>query len=594
MSKFFSSQENDNIQQTNVRISAENGLSFEPGQTIGIYIPPSVKYFSGKDSYLQMDVNLNSDKFTRLQLDSGIGANALISSCRVYAGNREKLLEENTEYASYVSVKYDYSRTDTEQNKRCLTEGCGAWTPDTRGTKGTTKSISNNFLHSPYLKATNMGEGEALSDGVTSDWSQADFIKAKVTLPIHSGIFANQDNIFPNLLTNGVYLELTLSQPRNMFRQMDAVLKDRRPLLNPIFHGIDAGGSELQGAGANNSDEFFFTTANSCHSPAQFPFVCGEQVNFGLLSDAGTTSIELDVPAVIKAITFESLMVKVELDAVVETKAGQPAVQSGLWFMYSEEMLNGGVADTSIAPSYKVTDVEMIVHEITPSPAYESDMLNEVKSGGSIEFDIPSVAVQTHSTLKSDFQASIPLHLEYSRCKSLLCVPTDASIYASNLQTCGASTYLQTQDHDAGAGFVEDGIIRSNRTGLEGCSNCLTAYSFWLNGRQVPSRDISTEKATNKAGGMDANFLIELEKSLVASGIEVKNFSEYNRNFVIGRMLAHSDNAVFDGRGRSCRLNVRYEGLTTATQPSVNLLWKNFIFHLRKLVIKGNNISVEI
>ena len=93
---------------------------------------------------------------------------------------------------------------------------------------------------------------------------------------------------------------------------------------------------------------------------------------------------------------------------------------------------------------------------------------------------------------------------------------------------------------------------------------------------------------------MDANFLIELEKSLVASGIEVKNFSEYNRNFVIGRMLAHSDNAVFDGRGRSCRLNVRYEGLTTATQPSVNLLWKNFIFHLRKLVIKGNNISVEI
>ena len=169
MSKFFSSQENENIEQTNVRIGAENGLSFEPGQTIGLYIPPSVKYFSGKDSYLQFNVLLQNDatKYeTRLALDSGIGANSLISSLRIYAGNREQLLEENTEYASYVSVKYDYSRNDTEQNKRCISEGCGAWTPDTRGTRGSTKSISNNFLHSPYMRAINMGEGEAIQDDV--------------------------------------------------------------------------------------------------------------------------------------------------------------------------------------------------------------------------------------------------------------------------------------------------------------------------------------------------------------------------------------------------------------------------------------------
>ena len=75
----------------------------------------------------------------------------------MYAGNRETLLEENTEYASYVSVKYDYSKTETEQKKRALREGCGLWTPATAGTCGTTKSIGNNYLYSPFMKKPNSG-----------------------------------------------------------------------------------------------------------------------------------------------------------------------------------------------------------------------------------------------------------------------------------------------------------------------------------------------------------------------------------------------------------------------------------------------------
>ena len=106
MSNFFTSQEKVQMEQTSVRISAENGLSFNAGQTIGIYIPPSVKYFRGKDCYLQFDLKIQNDPAfpaTRLMLDSGIGANALVKQLRIYAGNREQLLEENTEYNTYVS-----------------------------------------------------------------------------------------------------------------------------------------------------------------------------------------------------------------------------------------------------------------------------------------------------------------------------------------------------------------------------------------------------------------------------------------------------------------------------------------------------------
>ena len=44
---FFNSQGKINLDQSNIRISAENGLDFMAGQTIGVYIPPSVKYFLG-------------------------------------------------------------------------------------------------------------------------------------------------------------------------------------------------------------------------------------------------------------------------------------------------------------------------------------------------------------------------------------------------------------------------------------------------------------------------------------------------------------------------------------------------------------------
>ena len=594
MSRFFTAQEKVHMDQSSVRISAENGLSFQAGQTIGVYIPPSVRYFRGKDCYLQFDLKIKNDAnfpATRLALDQGIGANALIRQLRIYAGNREQLLEENTEYNTYVAVKYDYSRTDTEQNKRALVEGAGAWCPDTSGNQGTTKSINNDFIRTPYMTAPGTAEGEALTTTLTT---APEFIIAKMTIPIHSGVFANSDKVFPCLLTNGVYCEFTLADIRNSFRQLDSVVKDRRPLLNPRFHGTNAAGLKWSKSGGSTADSIFLTNDNSVVTPGQCPFVVGEAINLGKLSDAGTTVTVTDKQLIIEQVKVGTQIELVLKNTGVKLTSTDDVVKDE-WFVYSESCLQGSYAVVGTwSPSYEVSNCEMIIHQIQMDKAYESSMINRVKEGGVVEFDIPSVAVQTHSTLKSDVQATIPLNLDYARCKSILCVGTDAKIYSSNIQACGGGTYLQTQDHDAGAGFVEDGILKSNRTGLEGCSNNLTGYSFWLNGRQVPSRDISTLKTTNKKGGIDANYLIELEKALVSAGISVQSFTEYNRNFVIGRMLAHSDNAVFDGRGRTCRLNLKYEGTTTATQPSVNLLWKNFIFHLRKLVIKGDTIMVEV
>jgi hypothetical protein len=397
------------------------------------------------------------------------------------------------------------------------------------------------------------------------------------------GVFSRNKKIFPNLLVDGCYLEFTLAGIRNSFRQVDSATPNRRLKLNPLFKDVDNAGAGW--TTATGSNKIVCELKNSILSPQSLPFVIGETLG---VTKADGTDYDFDVPPTIKSIEMVGAdalaRVEITLDAVSSPTVDIPPVTND-HFLYSTSLKGTGVYE----PSYLIRNVEMIVHQIEMDAQYEKGMLSKVREkGGVIEFDIPSITCHTHSTLASDLQSTIPLNIEFARAKSIICVPTDASIYSTQNQSSANTTYMESEDQ---TGYIEDVFNRSNRTGLTGCSNNLSSYSFFLNGRQVPSKDISCKKTTDKAGGVDANFIIELEKGLSSAGIDVNSFEDYNRNFVVSRMLALGENAVFDGRGRSCRLNCKYEGSVVG---NVNLLWKNFIAHHRKLVIKGNDISVEV
>ena len=96
MSSFWRVGDKISLDQTEVEITSENGLEFSENQQIGIYIPPVIKYFSGKESRLCFDITLKYDpnwkhsatlaanvgggtlSTTALTLDGDIGAQSLI------------------------------------------------------------------------------------------------------------------------------------------------------------------------------------------------------------------------------------------------------------------------------------------------------------------------------------------------------------------------------------------------------------------------------------------------------------------------------------------------------------------------------------
>ena len=585
---YWKSGDKITLPQTDVKISAEGPTNFTENNVIGIYIPPEIRFFSGKDCLLEFDVLLDGDtaNFNNmgLMLDGETGANSLFSMCRVYAGNRATLIEETDEYSTMVSVKYSYDANDSKRQARALTEGAGAWCPDARGTLGSTKSIQNNMFSNPYMTTPNLNV-----DDNTTLTAPPTFIKAKVQLQVHMGVFANNEKAFPNMLTDGCYVEFTCAQNRGVFRSYDGGNHHRKVALNPSFHGIDDAGTKLAINGSLVS--FQTTTDNVQISPANSPFQVGESIGFKNASTGANVDFvdgtDAKAPAVITSITKNAsgrLTYAINNGSLIFASAEVDPADP--WHVVSRSLRDGAKdgSGKEWSPSYTISDVNLIVRRIDMGGSYESSMMSRMKEGGVIMFDIPSVRCHKQSILSGDVQATISLPIEHAKARSIINVPTDSKIYTAKQNTDSDGTYIINNKS-------RDYINRTDRSGISGIGNNLTEYSYLLEGRIVPSRPISTAKSSSTGGGVDANHLIELEKSLQSGGITPLSFQDFKNNFCIGRALTLDRNTIYDGRGKDCRLNVRYESTDGVPKDT---LWKSFVYHIRTLAIKNNNIEVEV
>jgi len=578
-----------NLGQSDIEITCEGNNSFQENQVIGIFVPPSVKFFSGKDCRLKFDLKVEcattgTNYPTKLSLDGLTGANSLFNIARVYAGNRQQLLEETREYNSLISVKYSYERNDSIQQKRAMLEGCGCWTPESRGTLGTPKSIQNNMVYSPYVKSGNLGVSTATEINTTLPYTTA-----KVELQLHLGSFANSNKAFPCMLTQGVYIELTCESNEKVFRVLDGVSKHRLSGLNPVFHSINgttaAGGTWSDGAA---STTFYTTPDNSQLSPANSPFQVGEHIGF-YNTDTNDTATMSGAPVITKIEQGNTIApIKYTINSV--SPDDDMVRNQHVWAVYSKS------TTTESKPKYTISNCRLQVRQLDMTPEYISGMVNKMKSNGTILYDLPSYSTQLHSSLKTDIQATIPIDCSHSKARSIICMPTDAtnySFYANAVGYIGGvaanNTYIINTDTPGLTGTHATARYNwSDRSGISGIGDNLSKFSFIIDGKQVPNREIDCSKTSGRGPGIDANHIIEVEKCLKSGGITPLSFSDFRSNFIIGRALTLDPNTIYNGVGKEIRLNVKYEG----TAPWKDHLWKIFIYHTKTLAIKGENIQV--
>ena len=597
------------LSQTQVSVPSTNGLTYtltagSGGRRVDFEIPPSVKFLDGKNSYLQFDIKLSGGTDpTRLQLDPFIGGQSIIKNIRIYSGSRAVLLEEIADYNVKCQVEYSYNQDESLRKMRALKEGALLTNIKNRGDQGTSESNNIDTVTNPYYKPVT-------AVPATRNWGTADdFLTAKLTLPIHTGIFSDSDKVFPVMMTQGLYIEIDLEDPAKVIKQLDSVNRHRRMAQNPIFHGVDAGGTAF-GTGATDRTEIFLAQKNSIYSVEQCPFVKGERIGICAKDNPNqqanlTTDGDVPYNPVISDISIDNNFVKLTLAENTRNSSATGdgvAITSNNFIVYSASADGKRVqvddestvialtpaAPTKYDATYEVSNLEIVCQQVELDPRYEQGMMQKLRDGGSIELDIHSATNYKHSLLASNRNATVNLAVSNTRAKACIIVPTDAKVYNTAQLISGSASY----DEET---LAMDGRLKSIRSGQVGIIDNLTSYQFMIDDKLVPSRPIEVSKI-NGGKSISAQPLIELEKSLNQSKIVPRSFVDYNRNFCIGRAYA-LNNSVANLNNKSNQLQLLYNEKTVAGDdlpPTRDKLLMAFIYHIRRISIKGDSVVVSL
>ena len=610
MSSYWRNDEKIPMKQTQTAIPSTNGLSYsgtagQGGKRVDFEVPPNIKFMDGKNSYLNFDVKLTPDVAvgtTRLSLDPFIGGQSLIRNIRIYSGNRGVLLESIEDYDAKVSMEYSYDQDESLRKMRALKEGSLVETPLSRGTLGTSVSTNIDISSNPYF----------VQDGVPAgrDYGADDFTTAKVSLPLHTGIFADSEKIFPCMLTGGLYIEIDLQDCARSVVQLDSVSRHRRLKQNPVIRGSTATGTSFP-TGATDYTKIYLALDNNMTSAATCPFVKGEKLGICSITDptqqaaltlGGGVPVQ-DFPKVVSVgvevsvdVTYVVLTVTAFRNSAVGTGL---EITNGNFILYSAALdtFRGQADDgTQILPaitsyncSYTVSNLELVVQQVELDARYEAGMVSKMKEGGVIEMDILSATNYRHSVLASNRNATINLPLSNTRAKSIFAIPTDATSYNSPQRIAGLGV---TYDEER---LAMDGRLHSIRSGKVGCIDKLSSYQWLIDDKLTPSRAVDVSKI-NGAKSISAQPLIELEKSLNQAKIVPRSFCDFNRNFVISRAYALND-GVMDLNNRTNQLQLLYNERTVAgvdEAPQKDKLFLCFVYHLRRISIRGDSVSVVL
>lgn len=588
---FWTAEDKIPISQTKVSIPAQHGLEYSPGQKCEFHLPAGIGFFQPKESYLNLSVQIKKSLVgdpTKLSLDSETGLQILLKDIRIYSGGAGRiLLEEYQNYNVLTALKYDYECNDTIRAKRALTEGTTAFSDKSRSTQAITTLANNNNSENPYFKPI---PKDNASYSTAFDDTQYQIVKGLI--PLQTGIFSN-DKIFPIAMTEGLVIEIIFEDARRVFRTLDTVNRFRHLKSNPHFHSVNGCNVAPDEPAANNASMFqeFFVRRDNCQGWSRdtqsFPFAVGEEVRFidadtgvenpSVANGSTTTKVER-----IEYVAGTTNMVKVRLNGSYRASVGAIDQKHVL---FSRAI----TAAATYTPTYQISDAQFVLQKVEMPAGYTSKLAQMMKGGGAMNYDFLSAQNYKISQLASERVANLRLPLSQSRAKAILCIPTDASASGTKELLDSSATFVTDYDLNASADARAWNANRSQRTGIVGVTDSLSAYQLFYEGKLNPSRKVECGKISSKKS-VDAQPLIELEKALTMGGIKPFSMLKFRENFCIGRALS-LQNGVYDARGRDFALQVEYQ---EEQAPVINKLWNCWCVHLRRIVISGNAISLQV
>ena len=218
--------------------------------------------------------------------------------------------------------------------------------------------------------------------------------------------------------------------------------------------------------------------------------------------------------------------------------------------------------DAAFAPGYDVDEVELVMQQVVMPKGYTATMMKSMKEKGMMRYDFLSFMNYKHSMVQSDTEATVQLPLQNSRAKAVLMLPLDST------------------NRSPGARVMND-----DSSAFKGILDGIKEYRFNVDQKLNPDRPVPLSLL--KSNSIEQQYLIELEKALGQSSIQPTSFRHFSQAFCLGRAFALQGGSM-DTRGKNVDVQISYDS------PAVNKLWHMWTAHIKSIIVKQNDVSVQI
>jgi hypothetical protein len=551
------------IPSKSIAIKPEVTSAVGPNEEVRIHIPSFVGMLDPNLTMFKADIQFQHVRGVLCPDSRAGGFHAAIRQLVVRDGNNSTTLELCEDYNAFKALMQNFVSSPSVMHKNELFEGV----QDTVGDKFGDKTLFY-AAHSPAAVATD----------VAPDTSKRRAHKVMVQGQLNAGIF-KQGNIIPVSAMNGMRLTI----------QTDDILRscvqpspfgsktDIRTNKIKLTTNAKTQGSELRTNGdapANNGSSANGYIALTDVDWDNNPFSVGD-VLYISVDDVGHTEEEalgnvlgfyrsgdkLGINYLPLRDFGVGLAHNHAVDSLIYYKVADREVAQSFYTIADEgtNVKSGSVA----APTFQMSEIEMICQSVQPPPAYVEGLLRAAASPSGISFDMMSYELHRHNVVSSGLvQAVIPTLQK--RAKALFTQPLRTSAAAARSiashSLTGVTDGARTYEYIHGTSHMPSRLAPLHR------------YS------QVVTAGTGLRRA-------EALHMSELQKSIVNVGERVLSLQKIAENFCVSRSLSKYGQ-VKDLSEDTLSVRIDYSG-------AEHKILNNYVVGLRRVTISGDGIMAS-
>lgn len=564
---FQAQSKNQFIPSKSVSIRPEVTSGVGASEEIRIHVPSFVGFLDPNKTYLKATVQFKNARGQLAPDSKAGGVHALFRQVLLRDGSNSSTLELNEDYNAWKSTLNHFTRSPSILSKDELFAGVMPVVGNANGDK------------TLYYAAQSVNPASAAA---TPDTSVRTAHKVMVQAQLNCGVF-KQGNILPVSAMNGMRIQI---QTDDILRSCVYPSQDGDKALSLVAgHSIvlktvqRTAGEETRTTGQSGTTGSAAAGYN-CATDRAFgdnPFAVND-VLYISDNDAAHTNEEAlgtiigffrtGANSALLGITYNPLRAfgaGLDNDHAVDTSVLYYKMadrEKALSFYTLGDQSSDTKSGLQPAPTYELSDIEMICQSVQPPPDYVERTLRDAASSEGISFDFMAYELHRHNQSNTSglVQAQIPTLM--TRAKSLFCQP------------------LATASADA----------RSfGSHSLSGIVDQAQSYEYIHGTDHMPSRLAPLKRYNDVVAAgtglrrCEALHVSELQKAIVNVGERVLNLQKIEDNFVISRSLSKYGQ-VQDLSPETLSVRIDYNGGTK--QKILN----NYVVGLRRVTISSSGV----